>query len=59
LYNSAGAVIRTIDPFNFATAILVFNRPGSYKLELFAFCNNKSCKPCYYYFTVKDSGCSP
>jgi hypothetical protein len=59
VYNSAGVIIRTIDPFNFSSSMLVFSRPDTYKLEILAFCNNNSCKPCYYYFTVRNTGCSP
>jgi hypothetical protein len=51
-------VVRTLDPFVFSTAPIVFTRPGSYKLELVAVCNNNFCKTCSFFFTVADRGCT-
>ncbi len=49
--------VSTIEPFNFTTSMVVFNRPGAYRVEILSTCNNTSCKPCVYYFTVRDVGC--
>lgn len=53
IYNSSGRIIKTIDPFSFTSGVFIFSTVGSYKVELIAMCNNISCKPCYYYFSVK------
>lgn len=58
VFNTAGAVVTTLDPLNFASSFIVFRNPGVYKVEIRVTCNNSSCTPCYYYFTVKDVGCA-
>jgi hypothetical protein len=58
VYTSTGVLTRTLDPFSFSSSLLVFIRPGTYKVTIYAFCNHNGCTPCFYYFTVRDAGCS-
>jgi hypothetical protein len=51
--SSTGAAVSTIDPFNFSLQKITLSRPGVYKMEIIPMCNNVSCKPCYYFFTVR------
>lgn len=45
-------IIRTMNPFNFATEVLEFSTPGNYRLELAAKCKEKKCAKCIYYIKV-------
>ena len=48
---------RTIDPFSFTTGYLTFSAAANYKVEIRPQCGGVSCRPCLFYFTVKDPGC--
>jgi hypothetical protein len=52
LYRGSTIVTR-FATFNFASEVVQFATPGSYKLVLEASCNKTKCNQCTYYFTVK------